>query len=130
MFLLKKYIKEKWSTGKYRCAGYLQRKSELLSVKGKKIFLAVFSLLFAGSSLYVMIHSITHSTNNSKAIQIHTIATIKLPENKVIAVAITKEAFERVERYKNLITDSIKLARPQLMDSIKEFEHIYQQQKK
>ena len=130
MFLLKQYIKEKWSTGKYRCAGYLQRKSELLSVKGKKILLAVFCLLFAGSSLYVMLYSITHSTSNLKVIQIHTIATIKLPENKVIAVAITKEAFERVERYKNLITDSIKLARPQLMDSIKEFEHIYQQQKK
>lgn len=130
MFLLKQHIKEKWGAGKHRCAGYLQRKSELLSVKGKKILLAVFYLLFAGSSLYVMIHSITHSTNNSKAIQIHTIATLKLAENKVKAVAITKEAFERVERYKNLINDSIKLARPQLMDSIKEFEHIYQQQKK
>ena len=130
MFLLKQHIKEKWNAGKYRCAGYLQRKSELLSVKGKKILLAVFCLLFAGSSLYVMIHSITHSTNNSKAIQIHTIATLKLPDNKVVAVVITKEAFERVERYKHLINDSIKLARPQLMDSIKEFEHIYQQQKK
>jgi len=136
-------IIRQWKALKKRVANYLQRESELLSVKAKKYSLIFFCLLFGGSSTAVIIHSAKTKT------QPISITKISKPEYSIqdeknfleTDSSITKQEYSIVEQFKNYLFqlqtdssgrkkfDSIMQARPRLMDSINLFEKMYLQQK-
>ena len=127
---------------KVRIANYLQHKSELLSVQMKKYGLLFFCLLFGGSSVAVIIHSVTSETQAVSITNIAKPAHSIQDEKDYLQVdsSITKQEYDRVEQFKKYLLqlqtdssgrkrfDSIIQARPRLIDSINLFEKLYLQQ--
>lgn len=136
-------INSKWKAFKTRIAMYLQHKSDLLSAQTKKYSLIFFCLLFGGSSVAIIIHSITIKGQQVSITKISKPAHSIQDEKLYLQAdsAVTKSDYERVEQFKNYLLqlktdsvsrkkfDSIVQARPRLMDSINLFEKIYLQQK-
>ena len=156
MLLLKKHAKSKcgdipefpnriiskWVRTKKRIAFYLQQKSELLSMRAKKLSLSLFCFLFGGISLYIIIQS---AAVDQKVMPVQRISRPVEPGNSENLLqadsVITKMEYERIERFKNYLIqlqedsasakkfDSVMKVRPQLLDSIKMIERIYLSQK-
>ena len=157
MLLLKKYaqnnrgsipgtpnkIFSKWENLKKRFACYLQQQSESLSVNSKKISLALFCFLFGGTSTYIIIHSVSIK---EKTVSVQNISRLPRPyPNEEIGIQpdsiITKMEYERIQQFKNYLIhlrddstgrtkfDSIMIARPRLLDSIRIIEKMYLSQK-
>ena len=152
MFLSKNYVKSKsgdvpefpsqiiskWDRTKKRIAFYLQQKSELLSMRAKKLSLSLFCFLFGGLSLYIIIQSVAVE---QKPMPVQRISRPVQPGNSENLLqadsAVTKMEYERIERFKNYLIqlkedsarakefDSIMIARPKLLDSIRTIEKIY-----
>jgi hypothetical protein len=129
---------------KQKVAAYLQKKSEMLSTRAKKISLIFFCLLFGGSSIAIIIHSTVASKDPvsiakvSKPIHATEDGETLLRPDSII----TKNEYERIIQFKNYLLhlrddstaskqyDSITVNRPQLMDSIILFEKMYLSQNK
>jgi hypothetical protein len=132
-----------WRAFKKRIAYYLQQKSELLSAQAKKYGLISFCLLFGGSSLAVIIHSVTTKDQSISITKISKPAHSIHDEKSYLKLdsPITKHEYDRVEQFKNYLFDlktdsfgrikfdSIIQVRPGLIDSINLFEKMYLQQK-
>src|SRR5437868_3738413 len=113
-------FKTKWCALKRRWADALQRKFERFSPSGKKLWLCLFCVVFAGSSIAVIIHAIT-------ARQLPVAAAAKMPrimqEKETPDMPfISKPEFERIEKFRQYITnlpkpllDSFMQARPHLL---------------
>jgi hypothetical protein len=103
-----------------------------------------FCVLFGGSSVAIIVHSITTKTNAVKIAKISAPAHVNdngqsqlQPDN-----IITKEEYKRVLQFENYMLnlrndsvgkkkfDSLIKSRPQLMDSIALFERMYLSQTK
>src|SRR5690242_17907452 len=63
-------ISNKWKDLKKKIAAHLQKKFELLSKQTKKYALIFFCVLFGGSSVAIIVHSITTKTNAVKVARI------------------------------------------------------------
>jgi hypothetical protein len=134
---------ERWKAAKQKLAKYLQNKSEQLNLRVKKYYLYAFCVLFGGFSSLIIIRSVNTTIQNTHAVTI--MHRMHQPEgnttNLRLDSAITKREYERVIRFKNYMIelrddsgrrkryDSIIAMRPQLMDSIEQFEKIYLSQK-
>lgn len=136
-------ISDKLKGFQQRIATELQRKSELLSAQTKRYCLIFFCLLFSGCCIAIIIHAATTKQQTVSVTRLSKSGHL-LQEQKLYLLAdsaITKSEYDRVEQFKNYLLqlkadsldskkfDSIMLARPQLIDSIKLFEKIYLQQK-
>lgn len=110
-------------------ASWLTTKASGWSPLQKKIGVAVFCLLFSWSSLYILVTTIVQSSVHRSAIGIQLprvprhIGKAQKPENYPL---IPKALFDRIEAFKN--SDSLGQTSPGLLDTIHEFEHIYQLQ--
>lgn len=128
-------IKAKWRGLKRRWADALQKKFEQCSPFGKRLWLCFFCIVFAGSSIAVIIHTI-------KTRRVPVAATAKMPrivqeKERPDMPFLSKAEFERIEKFKGYINqlprpllDSFMQARPHLLDSITQIEHYYQSQNK
>lgn len=128
-------IKTKWHLRKRRWADTLQNKFEQFSLFGKKLSLCFFCVVFAGSSIAVIIHAITTR-------QVHVVTAAKMPrimqEKQTPGMPfISKTEFARIEKFRQYInqlpkplSDSFMQARPHLLDSIAQIENYYQSQNK
>ncbi len=132
--MMKQKIKSKYLSFKCCIADVLQRKSERLSLKSKKLLLVLFCLFFVSMSTVAIVKAIT-----TKAAVVST--QVKMPrimqQKEMPAMPfISKKEFERIEGFKKHLYllpkqsfDSFMLARPKLMDSIAQIENYYQSQK-
>ena len=137
-------IFNKWKIFKQKLAIKLQKKFELLSSQAKKYTLILFCVLFGGSSIVIIVHSIATRTKTIKVASISKPAhanedgqSIYQPDS-----IITKQEYNRILQLKNYLLylrsdstekekyDSIIRCRPQLMDSIAMFERMYLSQTK
>ncbi len=137
-------VLNKWKTLKQKLANKLQQKSELLSTQTKRYALIFFCILFGGSSIAIIVHSVNTKVN---AVEIAAISrpahtdgdaqTMLQPDS-----VITKQEYNRVLQFEKYMInlkrdssgrkkyDSIIQCRPQLMDSIALFERMYLSQNK
>ena len=111
-------------------------------MRAKKLSLSLFCFLFGGISLYIIIES---AAVEHKAIPVQRISRPVQPGNSESLLpadsVITKMEYERIERFKSYLIqlkedsasakrfDSIMIARPKLLDSIRTIEKIYLSQK-
>ncbi len=129
-------FQEKWAL-------FMQRKTEKLSARSRKIIIIFFCITTGGISLYTIGVSLLPSQKRS-----FKITTIKAPknltragDNKINAVMnASKDEFNRIQTFEacmdslqnsdagRKISDSILLNRPGLMDSIIQLKQIYLQQ--
>lgn len=136
-------INSRWIGFKERLAACLQQRSELVSTQTKKYGLLLFALLFGGSSIAIIIHSVTTEEPTVVITKIlRPLHSIQDEKSYLQAdSSITKREYDRVEQFKTYLIklkmdssgkkrfDSITKARPQLIDSINLFEKMYLQQK-
>ena len=152
MFLFKRYKKKEialqvkqsyvlfkqWEKMKQKLACYLQHRSELLSLKSKKLILLFFFIVCSTGSIFIIINASVKG-NNITVKQISKPASTKDSthlETKSDS-AITEKDYKRIERFKSYLLqlrddsttgkkfDSIMLQRPHLLDSITLFEKMY-----
>ena len=152
MFLFKRYKKKEialqvkqsyilfkqWEKMKQKLACYLQQRSELLSLKSKKLILLFFFIVCSTGSIFIIINA-SDKGNNITVKQISKPASTKDSthlETKSDS-AITEKDYKRIERFKSYLLqlrddsttgkkfDSIMLQRPHLLDSITLFEKMY-----
>jgi hypothetical protein len=129
----------------YRClrrqvqaSQFLQKKSEMLTVKAKRLVVIAFCFMSFCSCLYIIIESVCAHPDTSLAI-----STIRAPTQNVhinMVSSISKEEFQRIENFKSYldslaktnagkrILDSIIANRPGLIDSLSIVENLYQTQ--
>jgi hypothetical protein len=119
-----------------------------LTVKGKKIFLLIFCLVFGSYSLYIML-TIFMSSGNELARAV-TPDPISIPkhfdkagdENTNVMPAVSENDFRKIQEFNRYmdslkkspsgkkVYDSIIVMRPGLLDSVKMLENIYLLQNK
>ena len=124
-------------------AAFMQRKTNHLSFQARKICLLLFCLLSIGCSLYLIIGSVTGTSN-----KILVVASIHVPvhatqsgeTNTRSPLLMTKTEVERIERFRRHMDslgesapgrnhrDSLLALRPGLMDIILMIETLYQLQ--
>lgn len=126
-----------------RYADWMQQITATLSITSKKILIILFSVIAGGYSLYTIIESFG-DTATKKIV----ITKIKSPSRitqtgedyDVHQKIISEREFKKIQAFKlymdslrnsksgKIFADSILLNRPELMDSIREFEQLYQLQ--
>lgn len=129
-------LQEKW-------AAFMQRKTEKLSSRVKKIVIIIFCMVTGGISLYTI--GVSLSPSKKKLFEI---TNIKAPKNLTRAgdeninalMNASKDEFKKIQTFEaymdslhnsdtgRKIADSILLNRPGLMDSIIKLKQIYLQQ--
>jgi len=129
---------KQWEKMKQKLACYLQHRSELLSLKSKKLILLFFFIVCSTGSIFIIINASVKG-NNITVKQISKPASTKDSthlETKSDS-AITEKDYKRIERFKSYLLqlrddsttgkkfDSIMLQRPHLLDSITLFEKMY-----
>ncbi len=132
--MIKQKIKSKYLSFKRRIADLLQRKSEWLSLKSKKLLLVLFCLFFVSMSIVAVVKAIT---TKAAVISMQVNMPRIMQQKEMPAMPfISKKEFERIEGFKKQLYllpkhsfDSFMLARPKLLDSITEIEQYYQSQK-
>ena len=136
-------VLKKWNIAKRKLAIFLQRKSELLSPSAKRYSLIFFCALFGGSSIAIIIRSVTSEEKTVRVTNISTSGHTRQEEITSLEPdsVITRGEYERVVQFRNYLLqlksdsasrkqyDSITLLRPHLMDSIIRFEKMYLSQK-
>ncbi len=132
-------IINKWNSLKHRVAGYLQGKSQLLSMREKKLSLFFFCLLFGGISIYIILRS---AVSKEKTVSIQKISkpALAIQDGETVLQPdsiITHREYKRIQQFKIYLLDlkndtsgkkrfdSIILSRPRLMDSILIIEKLY-----
>jgi hypothetical protein len=131
-----KRFKERANERMRQWAGCLQKRSEYLSIRGKKIALFFFFLLFAGSNVIVIINAVV-KRGKAPAVHIGRMPNIvRTPEHAQMPF-ISREEYNRIEHFKNYIQglpkpsfDSFMAVRPKLLDSISIVEQYYLSQNK
>lgn len=137
-------IVTKWKAFKQKLANKLQEKSELLSSQTKKYTLILFCVLFGGSSVAIIVHSVSTKTHVVKIAKISKPVHVNDDRQSTLQPdsIITKQEYNRVLQFENYMLaqkndsagrkkfDSIIRSRPQLMDSIALFEKMYLSQTK
>jgi len=152
MFLFKRYKKKEialqvkqsyilfkqWEKMKQKLACYLHHRSELLSLKSKKLILLFFFIVCSTGSIFIIINASVKG-NNITVKQISKPASTKDSthlETKSDS-AITEKDYKRIERFKSYLLqlrddsttgkkfDSIMRQRLYLLDSITLFEKMY-----
>jgi hypothetical protein len=137
-------ILTRWKAFKQQLADSLQEKYELLSSQTKKFTLILFCVLFGGSSVAIIIHSLTTKAKPVKIASISRPAHANDDSQSTLQPdsIITKQEYNRVLQFENYMLalktdstgrkrfDSIIKNRPHLMDSISLFEKIYLSQTK
>ncbi|WP_423147792.1 hypothetical protein [Rubrolithibacter danxiaensis] len=126
-------------------AAWMQRKTERLSVKVKVVMLLLFCFFASTYSIYLISDSLLGKYTLS-----FEIASIKKPgyaqlpgdENTKASIVINEDAYQKIHHFKAYLDnlsnsplgkeryDSIVKHNPDLMDSIKLIENIYQSQNK
>ena len=132
--MLKQKIKNRYLSLKRRIADALQKKSDKLSVKSKKLLLFLFCFVFASASIVTIVSAVTAKTKHV-ALQAKMPRIIQQKEQPSLPF-ISKQEFMRIEDFKKRVYllpkysfDSFMAARPKLMDSIQQIEQYYQSQK-
>lgn len=134
----------KWNALKQKVANSLQKKSELLSSETKKYTLILFCILFGGSSIAIIIYSVTTETKTAKIVSISKPVHANEDGQSMLQPdsIITKQEYNRILQFEKYLLslqsdsmgkkkyDSILGSRPQLMDSIAVFEKMYLSQNK
>jgi hypothetical protein len=137
-------VLNKWKIFKRKLANKLQEKSELLSTQTKRYSLIFFCVLFGGSSIGIIVHSVHTKVNAVKIALISRPAHTDEDAQSMLYPdsVITKQEYNRVLQFENYMFnlkgdssgrkkyDSILQCRPQLMDSIELFERMYLSQNK
>lgn len=128
---MKQELKYKVSRFAKRYAEKLNRKTAGYSAIRQKIGLAIFCFLFTVVSISALIEAFSVNQNKEQIFgpRIHAPEHIGKNFSRPQAV-ITKEDYERIEKFKANIDPAILKSRPYLMDSIKLFEQLYQSQTK
>ena len=138
-----RYVTEKQT----KLAGFLNRKTEGLSTRGKKAFLFAVCLVLGGMSLYLMVKPFWHpmkpdASLKPKAISVPEHANKTGDENLYPHVLVTEEDMKEVRNFKRYMDslknsgkgrplyDSILKARPGLMDTVGMLEEMYLLQQK
>lgn len=133
-------IAESLNVRLHKCADHLQKRTERLSVKKKRIGLFAFCMLFGTISVCVIIKSFTE---RKKTFSVHPITlpvNIDKSKNDFSSEQsiISEKEFHRIELFKHYLDslhksetgkylyDSIMKARPHLVDSILLLEDMYQ----
>ena len=123
---------------------FMQRLTERLSIRSKKLGITLFCLVAGGYSFYTLMDGF--SSQRKKPFELATIKTpgyvVRDDEEKLNAFTIIPEKeYRKIHEFRKymdslarsdtgkLIADSILHARRGLMDSIIQIEHIYQLQK-
>jgi hypothetical protein len=121
-----------------RLADAMQKKSQQLSVTGKKVALITFCFIGIAVSIYAFTEDIFDKSNRAH-FKISPIAISKnvLEENDRTSNILFDSEFNKIEQFKKYIDslsnsisgqkikDSILKFRPFLMDSINQFENLY-----
>lgn len=137
-------ILNKWKAFKQKIADRLQEKSELLSSKAKKHTLILFCLLFGGSSILIIVHSLTTKSKTIKIASISKPAHTNDGGQSMLQTGsiITRQEYNRVIQLETYLLslrsdslgkkkyDSIIISRPHIMDSIKLFKKMFLSQNK
>ncbi|WP_205514344.1 hypothetical protein [Longitalea arenae] len=130
-----------------KLAGYLNYKTEGLSVTAKKLFLLAVCLVFGGMSLYLVVKPFWHpskpdSSLKPQAISVPEHANKTGDENLHPRMLVTEEDMKEVWNFKRYMDslkssvngkslyDSILRARPGLMDTVGMLEELYLLQQK
>jgi hypothetical protein len=129
---------QQWEKMKIKFASYLQQRSELLSLKSKKVILLLFILAFSSGCILLIIDA---TADNKSSIGIKQISKPSTKSNEDITTdfdsIITQKDYKKIEIYKSYLLqlrddsvnrkkfDSIILLRPHLLDSITLFEKMY-----
>lgn len=121
---------------------YLNRKAEMLSTRGKKVFLISVCAILGGLSLYTTIDSLLkpRATRAMPKVSITVLRhTYNDDERNRANPSITKNEYAKIRRFQQymdslkttpsgkLLYDSIVSARPGLIDSVKMFVSMYNQ---
>lgn len=123
-------------------AKFMSQRTAKISSSGLKACLAIFFLSGSSFSIYIVVSAFT-KRSSSKAIHIDRLSVPKYYNNESDerSLQITKQEFEEVQLFKKYMDslsqsnsgrheyDSIIKVRPGLMDSVKELEKIYLNQK-
>jgi len=131
---MKTKIKQGYLMYKRRLADMLQRKTDCMPVRRKKLLLVLFCVVFTGFSLQAIIHAFTEKAK--PVVARASMPRVQHEKETPVLPFISKQEFERIEKFKQQIYalpkpvyDSFMQARPKLVDSIVEIEHYYQSQK-
>jgi hypothetical protein len=129
----------------YRCikvqiktSKFLQKKSEMLPLKVKRLIVIVFCLISFGSCIYVLTNSFYR--HPEKLLSIARIEVSRQTESINQKPSLSKEEFEKIQKFRSYldsliqskpgkrIHDSIIAHRPGLIDSLSIVENLYQSQ--
>src|SRR5947207_2943821 len=121
---------QKWEKVKTKFADYLQQRSELLSLKSKKVMLLLFIIAFTSGCILIIVNA---TVDNKSSIGIKQISKPSTKGNEDITTnfdsIITQKDYRKIEMYKSYLLqlrddsinrnkfDSIILLRPHLLDS-------------
>ena len=122
-----------------KIAKYLQLKTEGLNTTKKKISLLLFSFLFGGCSIVVMLFSFWNADNSISAqrITFPKYVLVQQPKPKIRDSLITYDEYARINRFKHYLEhlqadatgrkvyDSLLQVRPFLIDSIHQVDSIF-----
>jgi hypothetical protein len=121
-----------------RLADAMQKKSQRLSVTGKKVALITFCFIGIAASIYALTEDIFDKSNRAHfKISPTDISKNVLEENDRTSNILFDSEFNKIEQFKKYIDslsnsisgqkikDSILKFRPFLMDSINQFENLY-----
>ena len=129
-----------WEKAKRRVACYLQKESELMSLKSKRIIVACFFLFFSACSIGLVLT--TFIGNKESMVRIKQLPKLLSSKHKARTTikadsVILYEDYKRIELFKAYLLqlkddptnkikfDSIMRERPHLLDSITLFEKMY-----
>ena len=128
-----------WQKAKRKFADHLQQRSELLSIKSKKLILLLFIIAFTSISILIIVNATVNKKNSIGIKQISKPSSAKSNEDITTSIdsVIKEKDYKRIELYKSYLLqlrndsinrnkfDSIMLLRPHLLDSISLFEKMY-----
>ncbi|HVM87892.1 MAG TPA: hypothetical protein VMT76_06865 [Puia sp.] len=128
---MKELLKSKLSRLAKRYAEKLNKKAACYSAIRQKTGLALFCLLFTAVSIAVLIGAFSGKQNEEKIFELRTRAPAHIGKTfSMPRPVITKEDYERIEKFKAGIDPGMLKNRPHLLDSITIFEQLYQSQTK
>ena|SRR5579871_179296 len=128
---MKTFLKNQLRSFVKRYAERMNSHAARFSVKQQKIGLIVFCLLFSIISTSILIETFSEKQDKEKIFEVHLDTPLHIGKNlSMPAPVISKEDFERIEKFKAGIDSAQLKVRPHLMDSIKLFEQLYQSQTK
>ena len=126
-------------------ASFMSNRINKQSNRSKRIWLAIFCLMFGGFSIYAFVGAFRDAGNSGKGIKPEQVSVPKYydrTDNQIAEPSVSERDIMRINRFKKYmdslraapkgrpVYDSILKARPGLMDSIQAIEQIYYSQSK